>query len=299
MDMPATKEAVKAMTARWPRAAKKLVEDKANGPAVVQELRHDISGLIEVTPEGGKVARAHGVAPQLESGNVYLPHPAVEPWVEAFIEEAAAFPNARNDDQVDAMTQALRHLRSQGGSFSVPESKMIVNPIPVSAAWSRAYAMAVTPNGVAALWGARDEGGTIYLYAEHQFPHAEPSQNARAIKANGDWIPGVLAGNKGSKVEQERIARIYRELGLKIQVWSDAEEAGMYQLWQLLASNKLKVFASLASFLEEYRIGDERSPLLLCCHALMASARQYMRTKPSPAPTNYSPPNLGERGWMI
>jgi len=298
MDMPATKEAVQAMSARWPRAAAKLVEDKANGPAVIQELRHDVSGLIEVTPEGGKVARAHGVAPQLESGNIYLPHPAIEPWVEAFIEEAAAFPNGRNDDQVDAMTQALHRLRNQSGSFSVPESKMIVNPIPVSTAWSRAYAMAITPNGVAALWGARDEGGTIYLYAEHLFPHAEPSQNARAIKANGDWIPGVIAGNKGSKAEKERIARIYRDLGLKIHASHDAEEAAMYQLWQLLASNKLKVFASLSGFLAEYRVGDEGSPLMLCCHALMASGRQYMRTKPSPTPITYSPP-FGERSWMV
>ena len=85
----------------------KLVEDKANGPAVIQELRHEISGLIEVNPEGGKLARAHAVSPQVESGNVYLPHPAIAAWIEGCMEEAAAFPNGRNGDQVDAMTQAL------------------------------------------------------------------------------------------------------------------------------------------------------------------------------------------------
>jgi predicted phage terminase large subunit-like protein len=55
------------------------VADKANGPAVIQELQHDVDGLIEVTPEGGKIARAHAVSPVIESGNVYLPHPAVAP----------------------------------------------------------------------------------------------------------------------------------------------------------------------------------------------------------------------------
>ena len=106
MDMPATKEAVRALSERWPKGGAKLVEDKANGPAVIQELQHDVDGLIEVTPEGGKIARAHA-APQVEAGNIYLPHPAIAPWVEPFLDEAAAFPNGRNDDQLDVMTQAL------------------------------------------------------------------------------------------------------------------------------------------------------------------------------------------------
>jgi predicted phage terminase large subunit-like protein len=121
MDMPSTKEAVKDLTSLYPRAATKLVEAKANGPAVVQELRHDVSGLVEVNPEGGKVARAHAVSAQVESGNVYLPHPAIAPWVQAFIEEVVSFPNGRNDDQVDAMTQALNRLRNTSGLW-VPES---------------------------------------------------------------------------------------------------------------------------------------------------------------------------------
>ena len=179
------------MAKRWPKTATKLVEDKANGPAVIQELGHDVSGLVGVTPEGGKIARAHAVAPQAESGNIYLPHPAIASWVDAFIDEAAAFPRGRNDDQVDAMTQALNRLRTTSGSFSVPESQITVNPFPIPEAWPRAFGMAVTPAGVAAVWGARDPSGTIYLYAEHVHPHAEPSQDARAIKVPGDWIPGV------------------------------------------------------------------------------------------------------------
>ena len=90
----------------------KLVEDKANGPAVIQSLRHEIPGLVAVVPDGGKVARAQAVSPQVESGNVYLPHPAIAPWVEAFVEECATFPNGRHDDQVDQISQALNRLRT-------------------------------------------------------------------------------------------------------------------------------------------------------------------------------------------
>jgi len=92
-DMPATKAAVQELSRRWPKAGTKLVEDKANGPAVIQELGHDVPGLIAVNPEGGKMARAQAASPQVEAGNVYLPHPALVSWVDDLIEEAAAFPH--------------------------------------------------------------------------------------------------------------------------------------------------------------------------------------------------------------
>ena len=150
---------------------------------------------------------------------IYVPHPAIAPGWIAFVDEAAAFPKGRNDDQVDAMTQALNRLRTVSGSFSVPESQIIVDPFPISEPWPRAFGMAVTPAGVAALWGARDPSGTIYLYAEHLHPHAEPSQNARAIKVLGDWIPGVInvSSITGSQPEKDAIAQIYPELGLNIE----------------------------------------------------------------------------------
>lgn len=110
MDFPATLTAVKSLTAKWPQATAKLVEDKANGPAVIAMLKQQISGLIPVEPQGSKVARASAVSPQIEAGNVYLPDPSIAPWVHDFIEECAAFPTGAHDDQVDAMSQALMRL---------------------------------------------------------------------------------------------------------------------------------------------------------------------------------------------
>jgi predicted phage terminase large subunit-like protein len=107
MDLPATLQAVVRISERWPAAQAKLIEDKANGPAVIQLLKSKISGLIAVNPEGGKEARANAITPQVESGNVYLPDPQSHPWVSDLIEECASFPNGAHDDQVDAMTQAL------------------------------------------------------------------------------------------------------------------------------------------------------------------------------------------------
>ncbi|HHV39699.1 MAG TPA: phage terminase large subunit [Tepidimicrobium sp.] len=110
MDFPATLTAVKGLTSKWPQATAKLVEDKANGPAVIAMLNQEIEGLIPVEPQGSKVARASAVSPQIEAGNVYLPDPSIVPWVHDFIEECAAFPTGAHDDQVDAMSQALMRL---------------------------------------------------------------------------------------------------------------------------------------------------------------------------------------------
>jgi predicted phage terminase large subunit-like protein len=110
MDFPATLQAVRTVSGKWSQAQAKLVEDKANGPAVIATLKREISGLIPVEPQGSKEARAAAVSPQIEAGNIYLPDPSIAPWVHDFIEECAAFPNGANDDQVDAMTQALIRL---------------------------------------------------------------------------------------------------------------------------------------------------------------------------------------------
>ncbi|MCV5365380.1 phage terminase large subunit, partial [Escherichia coli] len=96
MDFPATLRAIRALTAKWPRAGVKLIEDKANGSAVIQTLQREIPGIIGVNPEGGKIARAQAAAPQFEAGNVYLPDPSIAPWIHDFIEEFIVFPNGKN-----------------------------------------------------------------------------------------------------------------------------------------------------------------------------------------------------------
>lgn len=113
-DIIETMAQIERFTAKWPKAYAKLIEDKANGPAVMQILGRKIAGLIPVEPEGGKIVRAHAASPPVESGNVYLPHPALYLWVNGFIDSCAGFPNLANDDDVDAFTQAM--IRWQGGT---------------------------------------------------------------------------------------------------------------------------------------------------------------------------------------
>jgi predicted phage terminase large subunit-like protein len=107
MNFPRTLKAVLDLTEEWPKARLKLIEDKANGPAIIQTLQGHISGLIAVEPDGSKEARCAAVSPEIESGNVYLPHPLLFPWVDGFIGECGVFPNGTYKDRVDTMSQAL------------------------------------------------------------------------------------------------------------------------------------------------------------------------------------------------
>jgi predicted phage terminase large subunit-like protein len=123
MDFPATQKAVRALTAKWPRAHAKLVEDKANGPAIIASLRQEIPGLIAVEPDGGKVARAYAVTPACEAGNVYVPHPSLYPWVSAYLHEHDMFPAGAHDDDVDATTQALKRWLGGGWTWGFAKDR--------------------------------------------------------------------------------------------------------------------------------------------------------------------------------
>lgn len=116
MGLPGTVEAVKALSKKWSAARLKLIEDKANGPAVMQTLRGKLSGIVAVNPEGGKVARAQAVTPFFEAGNVWLPDSSIADWINDYAVELTSFPKVKHDDQVDATTQAL--IR-----FSQPQAK--------------------------------------------------------------------------------------------------------------------------------------------------------------------------------
>lgn len=115
MDFDESARALLSLIARWPDARAKIIEDKANGPAIISSLEAmGVSGLIAVSPEGGKEARAQAMLPYHAAGNVYLPDGA--PWLDEYVQEHADFPLGATDDDVDAQSQALLHLEGVQGA---------------------------------------------------------------------------------------------------------------------------------------------------------------------------------------
>jgi predicted phage terminase large subunit-like protein len=117
LDFGPTMAAIKSCHAKFPQAHAVLIEDKANGPAIISELQKEIAGVVAVNPEGGKIARAQATAPLWESGSIELPDPQVFgcSWIEDYLHNICAFPKAAHDDDMDATSQALIYMRSRLG----------------------------------------------------------------------------------------------------------------------------------------------------------------------------------------
>lgn len=123
LDFPGTVDAIRSVKQLYPRAMAVLIEDKANGSAIIQTLQREMY-CIPVNPLGGKVARVNAVSAAIESGHVFLPDPAKAAWVVPFVDQFSAFPNGAHDDMVDAASQALQRLIYASGTIDktpVPE----------------------------------------------------------------------------------------------------------------------------------------------------------------------------------
>ena len=104
------------------KADKLLVEAKASGHSVAQEIRrlHSTQGWSTqlVDPRGrDKVARVYAVQHLFAEGMIHLPaysDGSLREWGQQLVDECAAFPKGATDDMVDALSQGLQHLRDLG-----------------------------------------------------------------------------------------------------------------------------------------------------------------------------------------
>jgi predicted phage terminase large subunit-like protein len=121
MDIVNTMEGITTLEKKWPDAVIKLIEDKANGPAVIQMMRYKTPGLVAEKVSKSKGERVNAVLPLWEGGNVYIPK-RIEidkgvfetcTWAEEVIDLCAGFrpeKKVQKDDDVDAASQALRRF---------------------------------------------------------------------------------------------------------------------------------------------------------------------------------------------
>jgi predicted phage terminase large subunit-like protein len=109
MDFVRTLEVIRLMKRKYAEANMVLIEDKANGSAIISTLRQEIMGVVPVEPLGSKESRAYAIQPFVMAGNVWLPKNA--PWVEDYLDQMMRFPKSSKDDMVDMTTQALVRLK--------------------------------------------------------------------------------------------------------------------------------------------------------------------------------------------
>lgn len=123
MEFTESVAAMRTLSGKWPNARAKVVENKANGPAIVSLLKKEIPGLVEFNPVGGKEERALSITPYLEAGNLFLPNPVKCPWVNDFIDSLLKFPKGKYKDDVDAFVQGVLYLMDKP-TVSMPPATM-------------------------------------------------------------------------------------------------------------------------------------------------------------------------------
>jgi phage terminase large subunit-like protein len=219
------------------------------------------------------------------------------------------------DYQRDARTKGIPQLGA-GAIYQIPESELCEVPFEIPRHFPRVYALDPSWNRTAALWGALDrDSGIVHIYAEHYYAHMDASENAQAIRARGEWIPGVVdpAARGRSQTDGQQLLQNYTDLGLDLIPAVNTREAGIQLVRDWMLSGRLKVFANLANFWKEYRLyrRDDKGQvvkkddhLMDCLRYLMISGRDRMRTLPIkkvPQTVYYMPGGSGTRGpgsWM-
>jgi Terminase RNaseH-like domain len=143
-----------------------------------------------------------------------------------------------------------------GAIYPIELEDVVVKPFVIPAFWPRVYGLDVGWKRTAAIWLAHDRmTDTVYAYAEHYRGQAEPAVHASAIKARGEWIPGVVdpAARGRSQIDGKRMIVLYQQAGLKLTPARNEVEAGIWAVYERLSTGRLKFFSTLQNLQAEYR----------------------------------------------
>ena len=89
-----------------------IIEKKASGQSLIQDLRMTGIPIFEYQPDRDKVARAYAITSLFHNGRIHAPFNKV--WAKEVMEESRAFPTSTHDDYMDTLTQALLWVRNGG-----------------------------------------------------------------------------------------------------------------------------------------------------------------------------------------
>ena len=86
-----------------------IIERKASGQSLIQDMRRAGLPVLDYLPDKDKVARVYASTPMMEAGRVWLPKNKI--WADDLFSECMSFPNGSHDDQVDCLTMAIHYMR--------------------------------------------------------------------------------------------------------------------------------------------------------------------------------------------
>ncbi len=196
--------------------------------------------------------------------------------------------------QVDARSKGIPVLGA-GLVYPISEEEIKVADFPIPRHYRLCWGMDAGWNWTAVVWGAIDpDTGVVYLYSCYKRGHAEPAVHAEAIKARGEWIPGVGDAANISITDGQQLINVYRDVyKLDVILPEKGVEAGIYKVWSMMTTGQLKVFTSLQPWFDEFRFyarADDGKGTIVKKNDHLMDATRYLivsglqRAKPFPAP---------------
>lgn len=273
--------------------ADRVVAETNFGGAMVGSLIKSVDVNIpfsEVKASRGKVARAEPVSALYEQGRVSHVGALTKLEDQMMLLTGAGFAGEGSPDRVDAVVWGLTDIMiNTKPIFTTAVPEFEIPPFPLPPFWPRAFAMKVEPGRTLALWAAYDTGQrALYITTEHVRAGADPAVNVAAIKARGEWIPGIIDSDETKLEARREMAQFYAAHGLELVLGDRAFEAGINDVNGLISTGRLKVFSSCQGVFRDYRAyrRDEDGAIvgggfmdclrLLCRPGTIAA----MRTKP-------------------
>ena len=144
-----------------------------------------------------------------------------------------------------------------GSIYPIEEQEIVCKPFPIPDHYARLYGLDVGWKKTAGIWGAWDrDNDIIYCYSEHYRGQAEPSVHASAIKARGNWIPGIIdtAARGRSQTDGKSVWGLYEKEGLQLMNARKQVEAGLLEVYQRFSTGRLKIFTTLQHTIAEYSL---------------------------------------------
>ena len=86
-----------------------IIEKKASGQSLIQDMRRAGLPVLDYLPDRDKVARVYAATPMMEAGRVWLPKNKI--WADDLFSECMSFPNGSHDDQVDCLSMAVHYMK--------------------------------------------------------------------------------------------------------------------------------------------------------------------------------------------
>lgn len=200
-----------------------------------------------------------------------------------------------NDFMPHQRASRTRGIPSMGAGaiYALDEDEIKYKPIAMPAHWPRAFALDVGWKRTAGIWGALDRDADIlHCYAEYYRGQAEPSVHAAAIRAKGEWIPGLIdpAARGRSQIDGRKLMDMYKDLGLILHDATNSVETGLFTVWERLSTGRLKLCTTLENTLAEYRlyrrndkgeIVKENDHLMDALRYLVMGFQAVAKTKPN------------------